>query len=340
MKTVFTIPVAICLRFTAFTALVAKCFLAFVFGIPAVSAEAIGASSSAQVFCGSSPCDEPIRQILGISSNGVPELIEWKLTLHRDPKTLAPTRYELRCNYGTTAPNNPGIAAPAKALERQGAWKITKGTKASPDGIAYDLQGAFSVYQINSNVLQILNPDRTLMIGNGGWSYTLNSTVHSEKPVDAELARTVPDMSYQILPLATGPTVFGVFEGRSPAHGIARELKIPLHPAATKAKWRVTLYQDPDTQEPTTYKIEGTLFRPKAREGKWTIQRGNINDPKATIYQLSSITEPALHLLKGDDNVIFFLDQNRMPMVGHCEFSYTLNRRTALPAVSQVERRP
>ena len=337
MKNMFTIPAAIRPRCTAFTGFLAKCFLAFVFGITVAAAESVGASSRTQVFCGSSPCDEPIRQIFGISTNGAPELIQWKLTLYRDPKTLAPTRYELHCNYGATAPNNPGIASPVKTLERQGTWRITQGTEASPDALTYDLQGAFSVCQINSNILQILNPDRTLMIGNGGWSCTLNSAAHAEKTVDPALARTVPDMSYQISPLATGPTVFGVFEGRTPAHGIARELKISLHPAATKAKWRVTLYQDPDTQAPTTYKIEGTLFRPNAREGKWTIQRAaNAN---VTIYELASASEPTLRLVKGDDNVLFFLDQNRAPLVGHCEFSYSLNRRTDLPAISPAERR-
>src|SRR6187401_1782030 len=125
MNNMFTIPAASRPRFTAF---LAKCFLALVFGITAAPAESVGALSSAQVFCGRSPCDEPIRQILGISSNGAPEIIEWKLTLHRDPKMLEPTRYELHCNYGATAPNNPGIAAPVKTLERQGTWKIAKGT--------------------------------------------------------------------------------------------------------------------------------------------------------------------------------------------------------------------
>jgi hypothetical protein len=41
---------------------------------------------------------------------------------------------------------------------------------------------------------------------------------------------------------------------------------------------------------------------------------------------LNSATEPALLLLKADDNILFLLDQNREPMVGHAEFSYTLNR--------------
>ena len=33
--------------------------------------------------------------------------------------------------------------------------------------------------------------------------------------------------------------------------------------------------------------------------------------------------------MKGGDNVLFFLDQNRTPLIGHAEFSYTLNRVAA-----------
>ena len=55
--------------------------------------------------------------------------------------------------------------------------------------------------------------------------------------------------------------------------------------------------------------------------------RGTPKDPKAMVYKLESAKgDPALFLLKADENVPFFLDQNHTPRVGHCEFSYTLNR--------------
>jgi hypothetical protein len=194
----------------------------------------------------------------------------------------------------------------------------------------YELNGAVSLVQVDTNILHVLNPDRSLMIGNGGWSYTLNRAEHSEKPVDRVLALAQPDMPYRISPLATGPTVFGVFEGRTPCQGIARELKISVDAACTKAKWRVSLYQNPETLAPTTYKVEGSLHRRGAREGNWTLIRGTQKGPNAIVYRLAPTkTEPALFLLKGDDNVLFFLDQDRNPLVGHGDFSYTLNRRSA-----------
>jgi hypothetical protein len=285
------------------------------------------------VFCGSSPCGEAIRQVLQIPTNGAPDIIEWKLTLYQDPKTQAPSRYELRCDYGSTAPNQPGLAKGRKTLERQGTWTTGKGTKSNPDATVYELNGAVSFLQVDANVLQVLNADRSLMNGTGGWSYTLNRMEHAEKSVERELVLSQPDMSYQISPLAMGPTVFAVFEGRTPCHGIARELKKSMHEGCNKVKWRVTLYQNAETLAPTTYKVEGSLHRREAREGDWNVIQ---TDSNATIYRLAATkTEPALFLLKGDDNVVFFLDQNQNPLVGNCDFSYTLNRRSASSQVAQ-----
>jgi hypothetical protein len=165
------------------------------------------------------------------------------------------------------------------------------------------------------------------MVGNGGWSYTLNRASAAEKPGDA--SRTI-DMSYPIAPASMGRAVAGIFEGRTPCLGIAQALNRPERPGCTKAKWRVTLYQDPDSGKPSTYKVEGTLYRKAAREGTWSTVRGTRVDPQATVYRLAPTeTDAALFLLPGDDNVLFFLDQNMRPLVGHAEFSYTLNRREA-----------
>ena len=293
---------------------------------------------SASQFRGITPYAEELAHFLGIRETN-PEIIQWNLTLQRDQKTHLPTRYELRCDYGSTTPNKPGLSASVRTRQKQGAWKTIKGTKLNPEATVHELDGGLILYELSSNVLHILTPERDFKVGDGGWSYTLNSTAHSEREVDLGLALTVPDMSYQIAPLATGPSVFGVFEGRTPAQGIARQLKIPVHAAATKAKWRVTLYHDQDTRAPTTYKIEGTLFRPSAREGSWRVIPGAPANPNSTIYELTSERKETLRLLKGDDNVLFFLDRSNRPLVGHAEFSYTLNRRAALPEISQLEPR-
>lgn len=280
------------------------------------------------VFVATSPAGESIRQLLQIPSNPEPEVIRWKLTLHQDEKTLAPTRYELRCDYGLTAPGEPGLAKVLNTVQRQGAWTKSKGSKPDSGAAVFELKGTLSLLQIDRNILHVLNPDRSLMIGNGGWSYSLNRDEQAEKRVDADAGTSEPDMSYQIAPLASGPKVFGVFEGRSPCKGIAGQLQIPVHPACQKAKWRVTLYQHPETLAPTTYRVEGTLYRRGAGQGNWTRIRGSQNNPQAIVYLLTpGDGSPALYLLKGDDNVVFFLNQNQQALVGDIYFSYTLNRR-------------
>jgi hypothetical protein len=104
-------------------------------------------------------------------------------------------------------------------------------------------------------------------------------------------------------------------------------LKIDVSGGCFKLKWRITLYQDPKTQAPTKYKMEDSLHRRKAREGTWSIIRGTETDPNAIVYRLAPTqAEGALLLLKGDENVLFFLNQHRKPLVGNAEFSYTLHR--------------
>ena len=75
--------------------------------------------------------------------------------------------------------------------------------------------------------------------------------------------------------------------------------------------------------------MEGTLYRRDAAEGNWTRIQGGQNDPETVLYGLTPGNNgPPLYLLKGDDNVLFFLNQNQQPLVGNLDFSYTLNRRS------------
>ena len=97
------------------------------------------------VFAGSSPCGDAIRQLLGISSDVPADLVQWKLTLYQDPKTLAPARYELRYDYGSTAAGKPGLATGVKTFQQQGTWALGKGIKSNPDAVVYELNGAVSL---------------------------------------------------------------------------------------------------------------------------------------------------------------------------------------------------
>lgn len=275
-------------------------------------------------FVGSTPAEEPIRRLLRLPAGPQAELMEWTLVLRQDPKTRAPARYDLRCQYGMTAAGKPGLATGAQLFQRTGEWK--------QDAAVLDLGEGIRLRQVDRNILHVLDAAGGLLPGNSGWSYTLNRAESAEKPVDPGLARAQPEMPYPLAPLAVGPRVFAVLEGRTPCQGIALQLRIPVDPGCTKAKWRVTLYQNPVTKAPAAYRAEGSLFGRRPRTGNWSIARGIPGDPGATVYELGSAGgEPPLRLLGGDDSVVFLLDAEGRPLVGNAEFSYTMNRRSGAP---------
>src|SRR5262245_6538789 len=288
-----------------------------------------GDKSGTADFIGSTPCTSPIRPLLRISEDTKADWIQWRLALHRD-QSKAPAGYKLRCDVGAAVPGGTGHGVKARTFEREGRWSIGKGKQGDSNTEIYELDMGLSLVRVGDNVLHILNPDQSLMVGTAGWSYTLSRASAADKPGDVAVAMSRPSDSYRLSPLASGPEVFGIFEGRTPGQGISRVLKMPEDPGSLKVKWRVTLFQDAKTLAPTRYKLENSFLRDRFREGALNVVRGAKFDPTATVYRLEATkTEPAVLLLKGDDNVLFFLDQDGNPLVGHADFSYTLNRRSA-----------
>lgn len=134
--------------------------------------------------------------------------------------------------------------------------------------------------------------------------------------------KNIPSKTTSRTPIASGPTVLGVFDGRFPCAEILKDWKQPVPPECQKMKWSLTLYIDPQTQQPTTYSINRSR-----RAGKWAIIHGIKNDPLATVYQLDSDRpDESVYLFKGSDDVLFILDQERNFRVGDFYLSYTLNR--------------
>jgi hypothetical protein len=75
--------------------------------------------------------------------------------------------------------------------------------------------------------------------------------------------------------------------------------------------------------------VEGSLYPSAARAGNWSVVQRSRTGANAIVYRLApTAAEPALFLAKGDDNVLFLLDQNLHPLIGRDDFSYTLNRRS------------
>ena len=125
--------------------------------------------------------------------------------------------------------------------------------------------------------------------------------------------------------------LYGVFDGRTPCDKLANQLNEKVVDACIKIKWRLSLYKDSATGEPSNYELLGFMYKKgNPRIGKWHILKGSFADADAIIYRLDREGEAPLLLQKGNENVLFFLDAQKKLLVGNRDFSYTLNRKKSL----------
>src|SRR5829696_5189503 len=147
-------------------------------------------------YTASTPAGPEVRNFLGISQADSIDFIRWHL------KMVDQIEFVLACSYGISKPNTNGFIDEKKLA--------LKGTVYFKDEtLLLTHSGKSLLLQIlNHNILHLLNKDGTMMVGNGGWSYTLNST--APVPVsDISLRQAAIDFRDSI-----------VFEGRTPCKGI------------------------------------------------------------------------------------------------------------------------
>jgi hypothetical protein len=275
-------------------------------------------TNSTGTFVGTTPASAELLEFFGAPAGTDAALVEWSLSL------TSSFEYTLHASYGQTQPNFPGFQRDRHEVDRKGTWTARKGTKWSPSEDVIDL-GGLAFVRVGPCVLHILSADLSLMTGRGSSSFSLNRTDAAEPAGDPSLPSLLgPQGSYTISPLSTGPTVYGVFEGRTPCQAVSRLLARTVAPGCPKLKFRLTLYQNPDDLRPTTFKLEGTLYRSDRVEGPFTIS------DKAVITLEGPNRTTLISLLKVSDDAVMFLDQSGNLLVGNASFSYTLERRKQL----------
>ena len=280
-------------------------------------------ATSENVFTGTSPCADFVKPFLRIPSDVKCDRIKWQLSVSPGSKT-----YELTREYGFHVDNRTYQSHGSSSF--QGTLATTKGRAYDPQATVFQLHAdktqsiAFAV--VDQNVLHLLDPNQRLTIGDSGASYTINK-LHAS----ASNRHGFTDQPRSFV--ENGASAKTSFSGRSPCQEIARELKHPVPADCFKLKWALELRRDPQTLVPTTYKLRGTLYRndanetEHAREGKWKVMRGSKTDPNAIVYQLDAFgSDGPIYLLRADDGILFFLDNNGRILVGDKDFSYTLNR--------------
>ena len=269
------------------------------------------------VLVGSTPCGDAIRSIFSIAPGKPVDFIRWELTLNDVGKKT----FDLNINFGEAQPNTSGFKNGGEKMAFAGKYSAADTKNGQPPRLKLQIDSkVLTLVRLNEDLYHVLTDDDKLMVGNGGWSYTLSARDAREKRSGVLPVRAISP------PEDTGPET--IFEGRTPCQDFAKQYNLQRGSECFKLKWKITLYRDASTNEPTTYALESTLNRPEAVKGTWKIVRGIQYDPVAVIYRLDlEKTNETLSFLVGDENVLFFLDKDARLFVGDENFSYTLNRR-------------
>lgn len=119
--------------------------------------------------------------------------------------------------------------------------------------------------------------------------------------------------------------LIGYFDGRTPCQELAKQLNEPAIPECIKIKWRLTLYKNGKDTTSGTYLLEGFKFRKEnILKGTWQIIKGSKADTNAIVYKLYHPVKGNIYFLRADDDVLFFLDNNKNILAGNKHFSYAL----------------
>ena len=269
-------------------------FLVFVY---AIFYSAVIAKTAA--YQGSTPAHADVRKFLEISMTDSIDFIIWTIDFNHN-------KYALECRYGLSQPSTPGFRN-----ERKAAFS----GKFSRQGSYYELQNGnkiLYILEVNANLLHLLDRDKQMLRGNGGYSYTLN----------LETPQATKSFVPSIKNYRFEPTM--VFEGRTPCQELAKMMGLTKSAACEKMKWYIIFYSDPQTKQ-ATYYLEGGMGYKKETmaKGKW---EKLVDKEGRTIFKLDPDKRFNVYLVRADENILFFTDSLGTPLVGNRYFSYTLNR--------------
>ena len=257
--------------------------------------------ANVRTYVGSTPAHDVVRDFLQISSTDSIDFIRWKLE-------IGSTTFKLQCRYGLAKPGTPGFSNEQSVSFEGGLTKLENHYQLKHKG------KGLSLLEVNANVLHFLDHHNRMLIGNGGYSYALNST----HPVEADGFNIRYKQKNIKSPL--------VFEGRTPCRDLPALLGLNKSEACNKMKWYFLFYTDSATGKPSYFLMGGMGYRKETMaRGRWQI----VTEPNGRIIYRVYFDKwvRSLDLLQGDDNILFFIDANGHLLVGNEDFSYTLNRR-------------
>src|ERR1700742_3933948 len=91
-------------------------------------------------------------------------------------------------------------------------------------------------------------------------------------PVAAQIAavdnRVQESVTFRRMP--SGPSVYGIFEGRSPCAEMAPQFGAALPANCDHLKWQLILFQDPASRTPAGFSLTTEAFGRTPLTGSWT----------------------------------------------------------------------
>ena len=126
--------------------------------------ESIG-QNAAGVYVGTSPCDKGPRPFIGITTTENCDRIMWELT-------LSATTFSLNAGHGYHIDNRTFKKTGTKTIA--GTWTSTSHKNSKQVIQLVSGNKTIQFLRMDGNILHLLNNDKSLMIGDGGQSYTLS----------------------------------------------------------------------------------------------------------------------------------------------------------------------
>lgn len=273
-------------------------------------------------FVGSTPGDGLIKSMLSIPATTTVDFINWQLELKEE--ATAPNSFKLSIHFGASQPNTLGFINGGEKQTFEGTFTVAKNENSEIGSEIYRLKSKnlpkeISLLKISENLLHLVTAQNQLMVGNGGWSYSLHrkERVGSNKMLISSSVRA--EKSLQL-----------IFDGRTPCREMTTAYpEMKADASCFKLKWKLVLNRDSLTLLPTTCSIRNVVDnQPRDIAGTWTIINGTATNPQAIIYkiQVDRLAEPIL-FFAADENVLFFIDQNYQPLIGNENFSFAMNKR-------------
>jgi hypothetical protein len=128
----------------------------------------------AQVFVGSTPCEDLTRRQLKIPDGTPCEFVKWVMRL--EPAGSQKGNFSFAAEYGESRPNTNGFKIPTK-IQVSGTYTVLK--PADSPWQYYHLTGAgiegnISLIRMDENIFHFGGKDESFLTGNGGFGYVLN----------------------------------------------------------------------------------------------------------------------------------------------------------------------